>query len=106
MGGGRWPARDKAPPKRLAFSTRGLSDTPNSVKEAMNRPYWPLFQEAICTEMCAMTSKQVYDIVTPSEVPPGHKILQSRMLLNIKRDADGRIVKYKARLDARGDQQT
>jgi hypothetical protein len=28
------------------------------------------------------------------------------MLLNIKRDADGRVVKYKARLVARGDQQT
>jgi hypothetical protein len=72
----------------------------------MNRPDWPLFQEAISTEMCAMTSKQVHDTVTPREVPPGHRILQSRMLLNIKRDAEGRLVKHKARLVARGDQQT
>jgi hypothetical protein len=28
MGGGRWPARDRAPPKRLAFSVKGLPDTP------------------------------------------------------------------------------
>jgi hypothetical protein len=106
MGGGRWPARDRAPPKRLAFSVKGLSDAPRSIKEAMNRPDWPLFQEAISTEMCAMTDKQVYDTVAHSEVPQGQRVLQSRMLLNIKRDADGRLVKYKARLVARGDQQS
>jgi hypothetical protein len=34
-----------------------------------------------------------------------YKVLQSRMLLSIKRDAMGRVEKYKASLVARGDQQ-
>jgi hypothetical protein len=52
-----------------------------------------------------MASKQVCNIVKQCEVPQGEKALLSRMLLSIKRDAMGRIEKYKARLVARGDQQ-
>jgi hypothetical protein len=48
----------------------------------------------------------VYDTVRKHEanwsVPLGEKVLQNRMLLDIKRDADGRVVKCKVRLVARG----
>jgi hypothetical protein len=94
MGAGRWPTRERAPPQRLSFSTKALTDAPRSIREAMGRPEWLPFEEAISSEMCAMTSKQVYDTVTHNDVPPGQRVVQSRMLLNIKRDADGRVVKY------------
>jgi hypothetical protein len=105
MGGGRWPTRVGRPPERLICYTTELNDKPKSIKEAMKRPDWPLFEEAISKDMCSMTSKQVYIFVKPHEVPEGEKVLQSRMLLSIKRDAVGRIEKYQARLVARGDQQ-
>jgi hypothetical protein len=105
MWGGRWPTRARAAPQRLSFAAEGLSHTTRSLCKARDRPDWQLFDKPISQEIFDMTSKQVYDTVTRSEVPPGQRNFQGRILLNIKRDPDGRIVEYKARFVKRGDQQ-
>jgi hypothetical protein len=68
MGGGRWPTKTRAPQQRLSYAAKGLSDAPRSLREPRGRPDWPLFDEAISQEMCAVTSQQVYDTVTQNEV--------------------------------------
>jgi hypothetical protein len=65
----------------------------------MGRPDAALWEAAINEEMAALQVKKVY---TEATLPEGMSALPSKLVLDIKRDANGNVTKYKARLVAKG----
>ena len=50
-------------------------------------------------EMESMKVNQVWELY---DLPPGHKAIGNKLVLKIKRKADGSIERYKSRLVAKG----
>jgi hypothetical protein len=97
-------ARTRKPSVRFrehyVYHARGcMTDQPNSVQEALKRPDAVQWQDAINAELTALVEKNTY---TEMVLPPGKTAIPSKFVLNIKRDAFGKIDKYKARLVALG----
>lgn len=102
----RYPKRDRHPPTEWyrvnvprMHALDGLTDSPATYKQAMQRPDKDQWEQAINDELAALCAKGVYTEVDP---PVGVTPLPSKLVLNIKRDAVGNIEKYKARLVAKG----
>jgi hypothetical protein len=76
-----------------------LSNDPNSYKEAMSRSDAKLWKEAINKEWSSILENSV---LTASNLPIGFKAIACRWVFKTKRNADGQIVKYKARLVIKG----
>lgn len=113
----RYPKRKRAPPDRYgqwvwrAIVARhrqmvGMSriskhdrDTPRNYHEAMASPDRELWRKAIEDELSSLGLMHAWDIVTK---PENAKLVQCGFIFKIKRDAEGKIIKYKARLVARG----
>lgn len=73
---------------------------PQTAQEALARHDAAQWQTAIDKEQKSLRDLKVYSVVT--ELPRGARVLGSRMVFKIKRDAAGRITKYKVRLVAQG----
>ena len=71
-------------------------DEPSSVKEAMSDPDW---MQAMRSEMSSLHDNQTWELVPR---PSGKNVVKSKWLFKIKRNADGSISRYKARLVAQG----
>lgn len=74
-------------------------DEPNSYNEAMKSPYKREWKEAIQRELNSMHKNKVWKLV---DRPPDANIVSNRWVFKVKRDTEGKIVKYKARLVVRG----
>jgi hypothetical protein len=74
-------------------------DAPNTVNEALRSPDRTHWQQAMEVEMLAHISNGTWDLV---ELPEDRKVIGSRWVFIVKRNADGSIDKYKARLVAQG----
>jgi hypothetical protein len=72
---------------------------PSTISEAQSRPDWPLWQRAMDREMKTLEDAGTWETVPR---PPGRNIVGSKWVFRIKRNADGSVEKYKARLVARG----
>ena len=72
---------------------------PRTIEEAKARADWPMWEEAIRRELEALSKAKTWDIVRR---PPGKNIVGCKWVFKIKKDSEGRIEKYKARLVARG----
>ena len=70
-----------------------------SLQEAMNSDYAKEWQVAIDTELAGMWEKGVFSDVP---MPPNRKPVGTKYVLKIKRNADGTIERFKARLVAQG----
>ena len=81
-----------------------LTQAPKSQKEAYNRPDAHLWKEAERVEMETLLGKRTYELVDDA-LRQGKRVLPTRWTYALKRDAAGNIVRYKARLVARGDLQ-
>jgi transposase InsO family protein len=81
------------------LSTTIDADEPRTVTEALRGPSAAFWLEAIQTELRNLISKQTWSEV---KKPAGRKEIGCRWVLKVKRDAEGRVVKYKARLVAQG----
>ena len=73
--------------------------TPSSYREAMNCPDKEKWKSAIQEELSALNANKTWEIKKP---PDGKKLVSSKWVFRIKRNADGSIDRYKARLVARG----
>jgi len=107
----RLPPRRRAPPVRYeseawtthaALTTAIVSDSmePSSYQEAVNHPlYGKEWELAIREEYESLMKNGAWELV---EAPPGRNIVTCKWVFKAKRDAEGRIVRFKARLVARG----
>ncbi|KAK4700243.1 hypothetical protein P7C70_g6005, partial [Phenoliferia sp. Uapishka_3] len=87
-----------------AFPVNGGVDEP-TFNQAMNGPDASEWRAAIEKERAMLRAMGTWDrSLVP--LPPGRKALMTKWVLLIKRDDEGNVIKYKARLVARGDMQT
>jgi len=89
--------------ENIEFVLTGMENMPDAptIEEAMKRLDWPLFKIAMDTEMKVMKRTGTFRN-GPIPRPPDKNIIGSKWTLRIKRKANGKIDKYKARLVARG----
>jgi hypothetical protein len=73
---------------------------PKSYAVARQSTEWPEWHKAILAEEKSLHDKGVFAVV--DVLPKGFKPLDCKWVFAYKRDADGKIVRYKARLVARG----
>ena len=92
-------ARKESTKKR---KTRGY-DNP-SLNQAKKREDWPMWEDAINKEYQQMIDEGVFE-ENKGKFPKGANIIGSMIVLTIKRNQDGTIDKYKARLVCLGNQQ-
>jgi len=74
-------------------------DDPKSLAEAKDRSDWPEWKKAMDEEMALMDKYEVWDEV---DQPEDTNLVGCRWVFRIKRDANGKILKYRARLVAQG----
>ena len=72
---------------------------PRTLEEAKGRSDWPMWEEATAKEMGSLEAAKTWEIV---ERPSGKNIVGCKLVFRIKKDSQGHIQKYKARLVARG----
>ena len=72
---------------------------PNTYKQAMKSPDAELWQQAAEEEINSLNANGTWDIVP---LPKDRKAIGSRWVFKIKRNADGSIERYKARVVAKG----
>ena len=87
--------------QRLLLATDHPPD-PLNMKEALARPDAEKWKEAVQAELASLHAHGTWVLVDSSSLPPNTKLIDSRWLFKTKRNADGTIAKYKARLVARG----
>lgn len=76
------------------------SAEPSNYQEAVSHPlYRKEWELAIREEYEALMKNGAWELV---EAPPGWNIVTCKWVFKAKRDAEGRIVRFKARLVARG----
>ena len=87
------------PPTALVAST----DEPSSFRSATSGENCDQWTKAIVIECQSPVANKTWSLV---EYPQNSKIIGSMWRFKVKRNADGSMIKYKARLCARGYQQT
>ena len=79
-----------------------IQETQSDLKtlhEARSRADWPRWEEAMDREIATLERAGTWTTVLR---PPGKNVVGSKWVFRIKRNADGSVEKYKARLVARG----
>ena len=71
----------------------GLDD-PLTLKEAMSSPHWDQWRKAMETEYQSLVENETW---TLERAPTDRKVITSRWVFKIKKDRDGKVLKYKAR---------
>jgi len=67
---------------------------PKTRGEAVSRPDAYLWQAALDDEFKSLVENNTWDVVT---LPPGARKMKGKWVYDYKRDADGTVVRYKAR---------
>ena len=84
---------------KFAAVAVGLEMDELSYQEARRRFDWPEWQKAINVELENLNAAGTWDVV---QRPENTNVVDSKWVFRLKNDAEGRIVKWKARLVARG----
>ena len=103
--------RQRKPPQRFhpegCFAvTESLTaeiDEPKSIKEAINGEHSVQWKEAMESEYLSLMQNDTWELVP---LPEGQNIVGSKWVLKVKRNADGTVDRFKARLVAQGYTQT
>lgn len=86
--------------EHLALSALSYADeVPESLEIAKTRSDYKYWKEAVDEEIKSLTKNNTWTIV---ERPKDSRLIDSKWVFRLKRDQDGQIKKYKARLVARG----
>jgi hypothetical protein len=99
-----YPRRNRAPPQRLGHMYNHgymatLTDDPMTLAEVKERPDWPSWKAAMDVELKAL---QELGTFTPTQLPPGRKAIPCKWVFKVKRNEKGELIKYRARLVAKG----
>jgi Reverse transcriptase (RNA-dependent DNA polymerase) len=92
-------AEDDEATTTAAVAIAEVDEVEPSYEEAHLRSDWPEWRKAIDVELQNLKSADTWDIV---ERPGGVNVVDSKWVFRLKKDAEGRIVKWKAHLVARG----
>jgi hypothetical protein len=76
---------------------------PVSVSEALNGPFGELWRRAMVEEYESLVKMGTFRL---TELPPNRTPISCKWVLTLKRDQDGKVTRFKARLVARGFSQT
>ena len=103
--------RQRKPPQRfhpegcfvVTESLTAEIDEPKSIKEAINGEHSVQWKEAMESEYLSLMQNDTWELVPP---PEGQSIVGSKWVLKVKRNADGIVDRFKARLVAQGYTQT
>lgn len=76
-----------------------LEDIPSDVEKLKERSDWPLWVEAIENELESLEKNKTWNLVP---LPKGKRVVDSKWVFKVKRNSEGEIERYKARLVARG----
>ena len=76
---------------------------PKSHVQATKSAFVIQWTKAEESEITGLKRKDTYEIVDEINVPPGTKIIPGKWVYAIKVDSNGKVVRFKARLTARGD---
>jgi Reverse transcriptase (RNA-dependent DNA polymerase) len=103
------PLRQRRPPERLgmfcAMKSKVVTEDMPATGEALKSSDAENWMRAIHDELNSLEQMGTWDVVDRIEVPRDAKILPSKFVLKIKRQADGTIDRFKARLVAKGNLQ-
>jgi hypothetical protein len=83
-------------------SIYGSTPDPTSLGEAMNMKDRFLWWQATLKEYNTMMDRNVWQLVKEDEVPKNERVISMRWVYSRKRDENGNVTSYKARLVARG----
>ena len=72
------------------------TDDPCSFKDAMQCPEKALWEDACKEEFESLKEMRVFTLIPPTDVPPDRKVLRGKWALLVKRDKEGKPVRYKA----------
>ncbi|OWZ09603.1 Copia type Polyprotein [Phytophthora megakarya] len=78
---------------------------PKTYRAAMRSKYARQWKEAMDAEMEALKDKGVLGLIPRSEMPKGSKAIKTMWVFDLKTDHLGYVVRFKARIVARGDEQ-
>ncbi|CAI7781108.1 unnamed protein product [Closterium sp. NIES-54] len=84
------------------FSPVEMPGEPATLKEALESSDAEEWKKAMESELKSIEKNGTWELV---ELPEGRKVITSKWLFKIKPDADGKIERYKSRLEAKGYQQ-
>ena len=83
----------------MASVIENMEGSMPTYEEALKRPDWPKWSEAIDKELDGLKGSGTFELV---KRPSDTNIVGSKWVLKIKKDSAGEILKYKARLVAKG----
>jgi len=83
----------------LAGNAEAEGLEPSTINEAKTRPDWPKWEDAINAELKSLDDAHTWNMV---ERPKDTNVVSCKWVLKIKKNAAGKINKYKARLVVRG----
>ncbi|KAJ8481821.1 hypothetical protein ONZ51_g5747 [Trametes cubensis] len=72
---------------------------PRNLREAQAQPEWPEWSRAMDQELAQLRQLKTFRL---TDLPPGRSAIGCRWVYRLKRDSEGRIIRYKARLVAQG----
>lgn len=75
---------------------------PKSYEEAMNGPFAAEFEEAMEDELDSHDKNNTWMLCTKRSLPSVKSILKGRWVFKAKRNADGKVIKFKARWVVKG----
>lgn len=81
------------------FASTVAPEEPPTYEKAIRSPHAQHWQDAMTAELKAMEDMQVWEVVPK---PDNVNVVSSKWVYKLKRDANGEISRYKARLVARG----
>ena len=93
------PVRQRRMPSRFQDYDCLFVDDPGTVHEALNGKHSNQWKEALKSEYSSLIKNDTWELVPP---PEGKNIVGSRGVLKVKRNEDGSIDRFKARLVAQG----
>jgi Reverse transcriptase (RNA-dependent DNA polymerase)/GAG-pre-integrase domain len=80
-------------------------DEPNTWEEAKMSPYSEQWEAGYREELKSLKDMQVYKLIHRSQIPSNAKVRKGRPVFRLKRDADGKPIRWKVRLVFKGFEQ-